>query len=52
MELERCMGVFYEDHGMIGLRYPEWIQGVIDVLIGLFRRVCLMANVEKSNTMT
>ena len=37
---------------MIGSRDPEWLQGNINVIIGLFRRVVLMANVEKSNTMT
>ena len=46
------MGVFYEYAGMIILRDPEWIQGSINALIGLFSRVGLMDNVEKSNTMT
>ena len=46
------MGAFYTDDGMIGSRDPEWIQGAINVLIGLFRRVFLMANDEKSNTLT
>ena len=48
----RCMGMFYADDGMIGWRGPEWIQGDINVLVILFRRVGLMANVAKSNTMT
>ena len=35
------MGVFYEDDGMIGLRDAEFIQGDINVLIRIFRRVVL-----------
>ena len=40
------LGVFYLDDGLIGLRDPEWLQGYINVRIGL------MANVSKSKTMT
>ena len=46
------MGVFYADDGMIGSRDPDLLQGAINVIIGLFRRVKIMANVTKSNTMT
>ena len=45
------MGLFCADVGMIGLSDTEWLQGDINVHIGLFRRVGLMANIEKSNTM-
>ena len=45
------MGVFYTDYGLIVSRAPEWIQGAVNVLIGLFRRVVLMDNVAKSKTM-
>ena len=31
---------------------PEWLQGVLDVLIGLFRRIGLMANISKSQKVT
>ena len=48
----RCMGVFNADDGMLGSRYPEWLQGAINVLIRLFRRVRLMVNVAKSKNMT
>ena len=47
MELGRSMGMFYEDASMIETREPEWLQGDINVLIGLFRRVRLMDNVAK-----
>ena len=46
------IGVFYADDVIMGSQDPEWIQGAIDVLIGLFYRVGLMANVAKYNTMT
>ena len=46
------MGVFYVDEGLIILRDPEWIQGAVNILIRLFLMVFLMANVEKSNTLT
>ena len=46
------MGVCYEDDGMTGSRNQEWLQGTINVIIVLFRRVGLMENIEKSKTMT
>ena len=46
------MGMFYADYGMIGSRDLEWLQGVINVLIGLLRRVGLMSKISKSKTMT
>ena len=46
------MGVFYADDGIILSRGPEWVQGVINVLIRLFRRFGLISNVEKSKTKT
>ena len=48
----RCMGLLYADNGTIGSRDPEWIQGVTNVLMGIFRRVILMDNVVKSKTIT
>ena len=44
--------MFYADDDMIGSRDPEWLQGEINVHIGLFRRVILMTNIEKFKTMT
>ena len=46
------MGVFYVDDSMIRSMDLDWIQGSINVLIRLFIRVGMMANVSKSNTMT
>ena len=41
----RSMEVVYEDDGLIGSREPEWLQGSLNVLIGLFLRIGLMTNV-------
>ena len=45
------MGVFYVYNFIVGLRDPEWLQGDLNVLIGLFLRIGLMANIAKSKTM-
>ena len=37
----RSLGVFYADYGIIGSREPECLQGALEVLIGLFRRIGL-----------
>ena len=50
MAVGRCIGAFYADNEMIGSRDPEWLQGYINVLIKLLRRVGIMANVAKSDT--
>ena len=52
MVVLRIMGMFYSDEGLIVSRYPEWLQGGINSLIGIFQMVRLMGNVEKSKTMT
>ena len=36
---------------MVGSRYPEWLHGALNVLIGLFQRSRLVANVAKSKAM-
>ena len=46
----RCMGVFYANNGMVSLRDPDWLQHAMNVLVGLFRRYFLAANVAKSHT--
>ena len=51
MAVGQYMGVFYLDDSMIGSRYSERIQGNINFLIRIFRRVRLKANVERSKTM-
>ena len=45
------MRVFYSSDGLIGLREPEWLQGALRVLIGLFLLIGLMKNVAKSKMM-
>ena len=46
------MGVFNVYDILIGSSDLEWIQVAINILKGLFQRVGLVENVEKSNTMT
>ena len=45
------LGVFYVNDGMIVSRNPGWLHKDINVLIGLFRRIGLEANISKSKTM-
>ena len=47
-----CMGLLYADSGMVGSRYPEWIQGALNMLISLFRWYGLVVNLENSKAMT
>ena len=47
----RCLGVFHAEDGMAGSSNSDWLQHAINVLIGLFRRYGLEANVAKSGTM-
>ena len=44
--------LFYVKYCLIGLQYPECLQGYHNVLIGLFLRIALMSNISKSKTMT
>ena len=46
------MGMFYEYYSMIVSKYPEGLQGAINTIIRLFRKVGLMANVAKSKIIT
>ena len=48
----QCFGLFYENGGMLGSRDPEWFQGTLNALIGLFRRYILAGDVSKSKAMT
>ena len=41
------MGVFYADNCLLGLWDPEWIQGPLNILIGLFHWIDLMDNIAK-----
>ena len=47
----RCLGVFYANDGMVGSRYADWLQHLMNVLVGLLRRYGLTANVAKLLTM-
>ena len=40
----RSMGVFYADDGLIESRDSKWIQGSLNLLIGLFQWIGLMKN--------
>ena len=46
------LGVFYSGDGMVVSRNPDWLQYATNILVGLFRRYGLAANVAKSCTMT
>ena len=48
----RCLGVFYADDGMVGSRNSDWLQHTMNVLVRIFRSYGLVANIEKSRTMT
>ena len=48
----RCLGVFYDNYGMVGSRDPDWLQHTTNVPFELFRRYILEANVSNSRTMT
>ena len=48
----RFLGVFYAKNAMVGSRDSDWLQHATNVLVGLFRRYSLGANVAKSRTMT
>ena len=47
-----CIGMLYVDDGLVGLRDPEWLQGALNMLIGIFRWYGLVANVVKYKAMT
>lgn len=43
--------LFYADDGMLGSTDPEWLQGAFDTLSGLFERVGLRTNEDKTKAM-
>ena len=47
----RCLGVFCANNGMVISRSSDWIHHAMNVLVGLFKRYGLAANVAKSRTM-
>ena len=46
------LGFFYANYDMVGSRYSNWLQHLMNVLIGLFQSYSLAANIVKSRTMT
>ena len=44
------MGFFYAYDDLLGSREPEWLQGALNFLIGLFQMIGLAANIAKSKT--
>ena len=46
------LGVFYADDGMVGSHKSDCLQNAMNIVVGLFRRYGLAANVVKSCTMT
>ena len=46
------MGLFCTSDNVEELQEPEWLQGYLNMLIGLFRQYRLLENVAKSKAMT
>ena len=46
------MVAFYADDGVLSARCPEWLQESFTILAGLFERVCLCTNAQKTKVMT
>ena len=47
----RCMGLFYDDDGVVVLCNLEWLRVNLNVLIGPFHQYGLVANIAKSKAM-
>ena len=45
------LGVFYADYWILGSQDKEWIQGSLNVLVGMFQGIGLVANIAKLKTM-
>ena len=48
----RCLGLLYTDDGMVESRDTEWLQGALNVLIGLLLWYRMVSNAAKSKAMT
>ena len=46
----RCLGLFYNDNGVVVSRDPEWLQDTLNTLISLFRRYRLVALSQSPST--
>ena len=47
-----CLGVFYAADDVVVSLNSDWLQHAMNLLVGLFRRYVMAANVTKSHTMT
>ena len=47
-----CRGVCYDDYGMVSSRDSDWLQHLMNFLIGFFWRYSLVSNFAKSHMMT
>ena len=52
LNVGRFLRVLYADEGMIGAQDSEYIQNALNVLIGLFWRYGIVANIAKYRTIT
>ena len=52
LAIGRCLGIFCTDNVMVVLQDMEWLQGALNVPIGLFFQYGLVANVAESKSMT
>ena len=47
----RLLVLFYANNKMVVFQDPEWLQGTLNVIIDLFHRYGLVANIAKSKAM-
>ena len=47
----RSLGILYAYNGVVESWYPEWLQGKLNVLIGLLRRYRLVENAVNTKAM-
>ena len=46
--VRRCLGVFYADECMVVSQDADWLQHLMNVLVGLFQRYGIAANFSKA----
>ena len=49
--VRRCLGLFYNNNGMVVSRYTEWFKGALNMLIFLFRWYKLVVSIANSKAM-
>ena len=52
LALGQCLGLFNAENGIMISSDIEWLQGALNVLIGILWRCGLVENVAKSKAMT